>query len=133
VKVVLYDYQCADCANIFEVFADPDDDKLFECPECGGESKRIISVSGTNCANDDADWIRSVTDVVPKGEDATPIDREFSRNPTRTNYNRWMKARGLRHLEPGEKSSKPKRMSNEEMSRKLWERRQKRNRVYIGG
>ena len=129
----LYDHQCADCGHIFESLAKMDDTGPLECPECGGKARRIISVSGTNCANEDAEWIRSVTEVVPKGEDATPIDREFVRNPTRTNYRRWMKARGLRHLEPGEKPGRPKRVSNEEVARKLWERRQKRNRIYIGG
>ena len=56
--------------------------------------------------DDDAKWIREVLEVVDKrGRELET--KEFLHNPTRTNMKAWMKARGLRHMEPGEEKPKP--------------------------
>ena len=37
-----YDYQCLNCGYTFEEFQKMTDDPLTECPECGGQLKRLI-------------------------------------------------------------------------------------------
>jgi len=41
----IYEYQCADCQSIFEEWQSGFEDREMECPECGGQSKRLISNS----------------------------------------------------------------------------------------
>ena len=38
-----YDYECNSCGHKFEVKQSIKDDPLKDCPECGGEVKRLIS------------------------------------------------------------------------------------------
>ena len=95
----LYDYECPSCGAVTEHIAETYEEFL-PCPKCKNLAERIISVSGVNTANEDADWIRSVTEVVDKegGEHC----QRFLKNPTRSNMRNWMRKEGLRHLEPGE-------------------------------
>jgi len=37
-----YDYKCTNCNHVFEYFQSMNDDPLSQCPECGGEVKRMI-------------------------------------------------------------------------------------------
>ncbi|MAT59994.1 MAG: FmdB family transcriptional regulator [Ignavibacteriae bacterium] len=37
-----YDYKCLDCGNLFEAFQKMTDEPLTECPNCGGNVKRLI-------------------------------------------------------------------------------------------
>jgi putative FmdB family regulatory protein len=37
-----YDYRCLSCGNNFEVFQYMTEKHLSNCPECGGEVKRLI-------------------------------------------------------------------------------------------
>lgn len=37
-----YDYKCSDCQYVFEYFQPMTAKVLTECPECGGNLKRII-------------------------------------------------------------------------------------------
>ncbi len=37
-----YDYRCTACNHEFEFFQPMKDDPLKNCPECGGEIKRLI-------------------------------------------------------------------------------------------
>ena len=39
----IYEYQCAECNNVFEVFQKINDDLLSECKFCNGKVDRIIS------------------------------------------------------------------------------------------
>lgn len=39
----LYEYQCAACHRRTEVLQRFDDPPLTECPECGGELRRLVS------------------------------------------------------------------------------------------
>lgn len=127
----IYDRECFDCGYSWEIIEGANAPALSSCPQCGGSARRIVSASGVNCANQDADWIRSVTDVVDKSETATPMDREFVKHPTRENYHRWMQSRGLRPFEPGERPSKPKRPGSEKITRELWEKHVERNRIKV--
>ncbi|MBN2415006.1 zinc ribbon domain-containing protein [bacterium] len=37
-----YDYKCQACGHVFEEFQAMTDEPLQQCPECGGEVKRLI-------------------------------------------------------------------------------------------
>jgi putative FmdB family regulatory protein len=96
----LYDYKCRNCEKVTERIKLVDE-KIEDCPICGGVAVRIISTSGVNCANDDTEWVRSVREVVEKGS-GKPHCEAFLKNPTRSNYKKWMKGEGIRHKENGE-------------------------------
>lgn len=129
----LYDYQCDKCNHVREVITRIDDIYAEPCPKCATISMhRIISCSGVNCANQDADWLKSAAEITEKGQDAHPADVEFRKNPTRANYHAWMKARGIRPLDHGERFGRPdKPIDDATMTRKLWERYQARHKVEV--
>ena len=37
-----YEYECPKCEDIFEVFQSMKDDRIKNCPECGGKVKRLF-------------------------------------------------------------------------------------------
>jgi len=41
----IYEYQCANCQSVFEEWQSGFEDREMECPECGAQSKRLISHS----------------------------------------------------------------------------------------
>ncbi|QJB55290.1 zinc ribbon domain-containing protein [Pseudodesulfovibrio sp. zrk46] len=41
----IYEYQCESCQSVFEDWQSGYEDRDMECPECGGNSKRLISHS----------------------------------------------------------------------------------------
>lgn len=41
----VYEYECSGCRNVFEVQQRIADAPLASCPECGGEVRKIISMS----------------------------------------------------------------------------------------
>lgn len=125
----VYDQECLSCGHTFEVIAGYDDE-ILPCEECGAESRRVIAVNGPNCANDDTDWIRSITEVVEKGS-GKPHNEIFLKNPTRANYKRWMKAEGVRHLEPGEENRRPGPVDVKAIGDKLFNRHRKRKRLEV--
>ena len=125
----IYDYECHLCSYTWEVI-EGTKERVRCCPSCGDRATRIISASGQYCANEDADWIKSVVEVVDKGDSATAMDRRFAKNPTRANYKRWMKSRGLRPYEPGERT-KPPPPDDSAIRRKVLERHMARNRIEI--
>lgn len=126
----LYDYCCYQCDHTWEVIEAKDNNHVLDCPKCGYGGRRIISIHGANCANEDADWIKSVTEVVPKDSNI-PAEREFLRNPTRSNMKEWMKVRGLRHMESGEKPRRPTSLDDHRITRQLMERHMERNRLEV--
>ena len=102
----LYDYECRACGYTFEMMMDSGDNSEFPCPslECPGFVRRIVSVGKVFVGNnDDRSWAASCVDVMDK-TDKTPQVQEFIRNPTKANLKNVMDAKGLRHLEPGEKA-----------------------------
>ena len=125
----LYDHECPHCGMIFEAFAEVDQ-QIIPCPHCCGiKAKRVISWTGAYTSNQDADWIRSVREVVDK--DGGPHCQEFLKDPTRDNYRKWMKGEGLRPLEPGEKPMKPEPVSFDHLHKKMQERGRERNRLTV--
>lgn len=127
----IFDYECCMCGNVQEVITRHDDIDDRRCPACEiGMARRIISASGHHCANEDAAWIKSAAEVAGT---ETLEGREFRRNPTRANMRAWMKVKGLRHMDPGERPQKPPPVDEAKLMRGMWERRQKRNRITIGG
>jgi putative FmdB family regulatory protein len=118
----VYDFVCEDCGKHAEIFSSIKELKeKYECEECGGQMVRIfLSGHGAICYNNDADWLKSVTDIVDK-DPSKPHCVEFRKNPTRENYYKWMKGEGIRPLEEGEERNN--RKANREKIRK--EREQK--------
>jgi hypothetical protein len=95
---------------------------------------RIISVGRSAYNLIDAPWISTVREVVNK-KSKSPADRELLKNPTRANYKNWMKANGLRHLDPGE-AHEPKPWSKKddaEMKNALLKKHMERNRLKLAG
>lgn len=41
----IYEYECKDCENVFEVQQRMTDEPLRECPDCRGAVKKLVSVS----------------------------------------------------------------------------------------
>ncbi|MEZ5114268.1 MAG: FmdB family zinc ribbon protein [Nocardioidaceae bacterium] len=41
-----YEYACADCSHVFDIFQSFSDDSLTECPECGGKLRKVFSPAG---------------------------------------------------------------------------------------
>lgn len=122
----IYDYQCSKCGHTEERF-ESIGTTMVVCPRCKNLARRIVSTRSVNTANEDAPWIRSVIEVVDK-DSKKPHVVEFLKNPTRTNYRRWMKGEGLRHLEPGEKDRKRNEEEHthkvtENLLKRLYERR----------
>jgi putative FmdB family regulatory protein len=113
--VPIYDNECQSCGNVFEAIVSADEEVL-PCPQCGADSKRILSYGGVNCFNNDAGWIKSVLDVVDK-DSKDPATVQFRKDPTRENYHRWMKSRGLRPMEPGEERTRRKPLEEFEQRR----------------
>jgi putative FmdB family regulatory protein len=121
----VYDFECTECGAIREhILSISQMEKGgFECRDCKGVMKVIISIGGQYCGNDDAGWLKSVTDVVDAS--TGPAASEFKKNPTRGNYKRWMKESGIRPRDRGERT-KPESVNMEkahdEVMRKHYER-----------
>ena len=136
----IYDYECKHCGHLeVDVYSGLEDQHL-DCVSCPEKMERIISLSGVHCANEDADWIRSVTEVVEK-DGSCRASMEFLQRPTRTNYKNWLAAKGLRHVE-NEKGGPPmaidrrgieqrERETHEKITKGVMERRIKRNRIEL--
>ena len=126
----IFDFKCENksCGLIFEGFV-TSGVKTLKCPRCGSQARRIFTATTVNLANEDVPWIRSILEVVDKESDK-PETIEFLRNPTRSNYKRWMKAEGLRHLEPGEKPQKPK-IDLDKIKERVFKKYRERTRIEI--
>lgn len=96
----VYDLECTKCKKISEMILSIEEHEKPQYCSCGSKLKPIITAGSINCANEDAEWIRSVTEVVNK--DGGPHCQRFLKNPTRANYKKWMKGEGIRHRENGE-------------------------------
>lgn len=130
----LYDYECKKCGRITEHFAKADERLELVC-ECGGDVRRIISISGQYCGNQDAPWLKSVVDVVDKTS-RKPHVRAFVENPTRSNYKRWMQGEGIKpvdHTEHGAPpvARKPEPTDTSRIRQEVWERHRARHRIEI--
>ena len=124
----IYDYECEN-GHVTEWIAKPDEIEM-KCPECGCLAMRIITASGEYLGNQDADWIKSVVDVVDKDSKA-PHVREFMQNPTRKNYQNWMKGEGLRPFEPGERPKKPPPFDERAHHENVWRKHRERKKIIV--
>lgn len=126
----IYDYECQGCGHITERIERSGDDGVKKCVVCGEtKSVRIISATGQYCGNQDATWLKSVTDVINR-DTSNPMAKEFMSNPTRANYRMWMKSEDLRPMERNEQI-KPQRPDFSRINREVWENHQARNRIEI--
>ena len=102
----IFAYECPKCGETEEqivttsTMEEIDREGGMPC-DCGEKKIHIQAVGRQYCANEDADWIRSVIDVVDKDSDC-PVTQRFIKEPTRANRKAWMKATGLRIRESGE-------------------------------
>jgi len=130
IEIPLYDFKCTKCGNIDERI-EHHTAELVGCSKCKGVAKKIISVRGPNCSNDNSQWVRSVLEVVDKDSKA-PHVVEFRKNPTRQNYRKWMKGEGLRHLEPGEENKPyPAPADLTQLHKEVWAAHRARNRMVV--
>jgi len=123
----LYDYEC-ECGELFESIESPEVTEL-EC-HCGAMAQRIISFGGQYCANEDADWIKSVVEVVNKKSE-NPYTQEFLKHPNRTNLRRHLSSNGLRHAEPGESFDPPPALNIERHGDRVFRERQRKNSLEV--
>jgi putative FmdB family regulatory protein len=121
----IYDYECDNCGDRFEIITSNLDLQHTTCRYCGQQATKIITPGGCYTANEDADWIKSVTAVVDKDSTA-PHCREFLKNPTRSNYKAWMQGEGIRPMERGEVASKPPPVDMDRHTRAVMERYKQR-------
>jgi len=124
----VYDQECQKCGKIFERICSINEDKI-PCPDCGSQAHRIISARGHFCANEDAEWIRSVREVIDS-DNPLPAAQRFLKEPTRANYKRWMKAQGLRPLENNERI-KPEPFNEKRHFEKVMQAQRKKRRITI--
>lgn len=129
----IYDIECERCQKVVEVIESFKSNSNRRCPKCGGRMKRIITLGRATDNLVDAPWLKSVLDVVSKDPDAPMADRIFLRNPTRRNYQAWMRSRGLRPLEPGEKPGRPDPPDMDKIGKEMWDRDVKRRSMNVTG
>lgn len=136
----IYDFECEKCGKVKEhilsVREMEQEGKLYyvTCPDqkCNGRARHIITMSGQHVGNQDASWVRTIADIIPKDATADKHDRQFLKSAmTKKDLKTWMSGKGLRHLEPGEKPRKPKPPNMERINKKLTENLIKRNRIEI--
>jgi len=115
----IYDYSCKACGNTHEAVRGVDVSRIT-CPVCGKQARRVISLSGTNknTMSEYSPEFRYAAQMAdPKGIE--PETKEFRKNPARSTMKAWMKARGLRHLEPGEENNRPEPVNKEDKRRRM--------------
>lgn len=133
----LFDFECADCDVVFEALLDVSTNvhtynQWPSCPLCDGKNtEKIIGVSTVYVGNQDANWLKSVSEVVDKAP-WKPHCVEFLKNPTRANHRAWMKGEGLRMMEDGEQHQRKKPEINEEkIMKEVWDKYRKRNTITL--
>lgn len=126
--MILVDFECPECGHIFEEIVHQDR-LLMPCPRCKIAAKRIITTGRVYSGNQDADWIKSVREVVDK-DSGKPHCQEFLKNPTRANYEKWMKGERLRPFETNE-PLKPPPVDTTKLQKEMLERQRQRNRIEV--
>jgi putative FmdB family regulatory protein len=134
--ILLFDYECPQCQTIEERMVSAHDE-VVTCEKCGATMTKVFISAGTRLP-DDAPWLKTVLEVVAK-DSTKPATREFLKNPTRENYRKWMKAEGIRPLEPGEYESRKKARAQEETTASkrrvdfMMRRHMERKAIVVGG
>lgn len=127
--MILHDHWCKFCGTSFEELVNWDQREI-PCPSCGKTAERYFKSGCANTMPIDAGWLKSLVEVIDKDSNK-PHCIEFLKNQTRDNYHNWMKGEGIRHLEPGEKPSKPEPFNMDRHTEKVAELRQQRNRLEV--
>jgi predicted ATPase len=130
---ILVDFECQECGYIHEEYI-LSGINVLNCPNCGGHSKRIISIGQVYTGNQDTSWLRSVLEVVDKSNPARHV-QEFIKEPNRRNYKKWMEGEGLRPLEMGEKGIKREKDPEQDkrIMRDMMKSYVKRHRIAVRG
>lgn len=128
----VYDFECDKCHFIEErILPIEECNRDWQC-SCGGVLRRIMTLSGVNTSNEDAEWIRSVAVIVDKEGDVH--DQRFLKSGmTRTDLKRWMKDKGLRHMDPGEIPNRPDPVNHEKIQREVWMKHNERMSLEVSG
>lgn len=140
----LYDWECENCGGIFEAMASMDVDRI-PCQLCDSVpinpepgfrvhprrlASKIISTS-RGFYRPDAPWIETVREVVDK-EDPHPAVRQFLESPSRRTHRAWMKYRGIRPMEDGERPiPKTPEIDHAALGRQLLDRHKQRCRIEV--
>ena len=101
----LHDHKCSYCRNVFEAIVKWDE-REARCPFCNRMASRAY-LTFNGIKKEDPNWLNSTLEVVDK--DGGIHCQEFLKNPTRGNYNSWLKGEGLRPFEQGESMKLKKR------------------------
>lgn len=130
----IYDYECGSCEAITERYAKINDD-IQSCEQCGSDAYRIISVSGHYTGNEDAAWLKSVVEVVDKDPSKTHC-QDFIKNPTRSNWKKWMAGEGIRpagdtHHGGPMTASRPPPPNMDRVNKEVWNKHRKRTKIEI--
>ena len=128
-KMPIYDYECKKCGLVSEHITKWNVVLNLGCT-CGGDVRRIISVSGQYCGNESPTWLRSTLNVVDKENRASHI-QNFIKNPTRETYKAWMKGEKIKPADYTVKGGppvyeKPKR-DIKKITDELYRRHRERN------
>ena len=134
IPIPLYDHMCSK-GHVHEAIM-PVDKTKRKCTLCGRQAKRIMSLRGVHCANQDAEWIRDVVRDkrgigVVSGTSRKPHVVEFRKNPTRENYQKWMKGEGIRPFEDGEKPVYKHEVDTERLFQKGYEEYRKMKAIEV--
>jgi hypothetical protein len=127
--MILHDHWCKYCGTSFEAMVEWDE-RETTCPGCNGRAERYYKSGCANTMPVDAAWLKTLVDVVDK-DPTKPHCVEFLKSQTRDNYERWKKCENLRHLEPGERPSRPEPFDVDRHAEKVAELRQQRNRIEV--
>ena len=85
-----YEYKCLDCEVGFDRFQSITADPIRECPECGGEAKRLISGGAGLIFKGSGFYI---TDYRSEGyKEAAKKDKESSSNGTKSSKDKDKKS-----------------------------------------
>ena len=102
-NVPIYDWTCPHCGEFEAFYKMADKPKTAPCPDCDAESPQKPCIGLIK--GEEAGWLQDTLQVVNK--DGGAHCQRFLKDPTRSNYEGWMKGEGLRPLEDGEKARKP--------------------------
>jgi hypothetical protein len=128
----IHDFSCFICGNTEERFVWPEFDWV-PCSTCQGEMKKLFSFGQSQPIQENANWLPSVLEVVDK-ESRDPVDKVFLKDPTRTNYLRWMKHHGLRPLDNergGPPTAKKQVHDLKSITDYCYEQKRKRERIEV--
>ncbi len=103
----IYEYSCKDCGRVFEEWQSGFDELQVPCPECGGESKRLIS--NTSFVLKGGGWY--VTDYGNKRTSTSADDGNGNGNGNGTKKAEGDKAEGKKP--DVEKAAKPESAKSE--------------------